>query len=85
MKQPALCRITDIALFVLAIAMTLAFVCVMSGCAAKKRTKVLIPKQCVQIKVTDFTKACSLVDNNTLMCDGVRVHASCVKYEEKPK
>lgn len=54
----------------------------LTGCGGRaahaKPNLVMIPMNCMKVKITDFTKPCLTLKDGDLMCDGVRVHVSCV-------
>lgn len=46
------------------------------GCVTRAAT-VVIPKNCVRVRITDFTKPCQPLPNGDAMCDRVRIHPTC--------
>lgn len=49
----------------------------LTGCATKHAYQ--IPKDCMKVRITDFTQPCETLPDGNLMCDRVRVHINCTQ------
>lgn len=55
------------------------------SCIHTPKYDYIVPNNCIHIRVTDFTKPCHQLSDGTLVCDGVIVHADCIKPKGDPK
>lgn len=55
----------------------------LSGCTAKKPVKFnVIPTNCVNVRITDFTKICKPMSPTSAVCDGVIVRYYCTSVKK---
>ena len=59
----------------------LIIIAILCGCAAKQRPKatLVIPNQCLRVKIMDFQKPCRAISGSLAVCDQVQIHYSCVQ------
>lgn len=53
-----------------------------TGCAPQHKpsaTKVIVPKNCMRISISSFTKPCKEIGKGQMRCDGVIIDVDCIK------
>lgn len=60
----------------------LCFCLLLTGCGGRAARSnpnvVMIPMNCMKVRIADFGKPCATLADGDLLCDSVRVHVSCV-------